>query len=118
VAIQHLHPLYLIVGLLVADDIVYTSDETSHRGIGGNIDPVQIAALAGGMPLPLQSSLGVDRTKGSQGKLETVASGKRVFAIEYRSFRKRLIPSENRRVELKGHGPKGDRTFGPSSGQL
>ena len=64
------HPLYLIVGLLVTENIAYTSDERTQHGFGGNVDPIQIVALAAGTPIPLTSSIGAEHSKITQSALD------------------------------------------------
>jgi hypothetical protein len=108
-------PFYLIVGLLVTKDIVYATNESSHHGVDAKLDPAQIAGLVTVAPIPLQSTIISDTSRGSQARLGTRATGQRIFAIEYRSFRKRLIQYGPNRADLKGYGPKGDRTFAASS---
>jgi hypothetical protein len=63
------HPLCLIVGLLITEYIVYTSDERAQHGFGGNVNPIQIAAPAAGTPIPLTSSVGAEHSKIAQSAL-------------------------------------------------
>lgn len=104
-------PLYLIVGFLVTDSVSYRSEEKSKTSLGGQIDPAQIAGLASGVPLPVTSSIQPKNEVGRDEVLKAEVSGSRIIAIEYRSFRKRLIQRPGKSVNLKNHGPHGERTF-------
>ena len=108
-------PLYFVVGLLVTEDIAYhTANKTKHKA-GGFVDPMQATALAGGVPLPFSAKIGVDIGSGRKEDMGTHAKGMRVFAVEYRTFRKRLVQrSKSPQARLKGYGPRGDRSFTPT----
>ena len=102
-------PVYFIVGVLLAKDIRYSTKSADRRGVGGDVDPVSIAGLAAGVPMPLSASVGEHHMQSRDDSTESVAQGNRVFAIEYRVLKKRLFSG---RPHIETHGPKGDRAFG------
>ena len=108
-------PMYFVVGLLVTSDITYDSSETSGHDTKVGVDPVNALSLAGGVPAGVVPSAKIDAENQHQESTtaHTRASGnKRVFAVEYRSFRKHLRQRPGKIGKLGGYGPQGDRTFG------
>lgn len=110
------NPMYFIVGLLVTNDITYESSEDAGIRTKAEIDPVKAGSLVAGATSPVMPSSQIDATGSHEQPREakTHASGKRVFAIEYRSFRKHLRQRPGKLGRLRGYGPQGDRTFGPA----
>ena len=108
-------PMYFVVGLLVTSDITYDSLEASGHNTNVGMDPVNALSLANGVPAGVVPSAKIDAEDQHQEstKAHTRASGnKRVFAVEYRSFRKHLRQRPGKIGKLGGYGPQGDRTFG------
>lgn len=108
-------PMYFVVGLLVTSDITYDSSETSGHKKKVGVDPVNAFGLANGIPTGTLPSANIDAEDQHQDSTtaHTQASGgKRVFAIEYRSFRRHLRQRPGKMGKLGGYGPQGDRTFG------
>lgn len=108
------HPLYLIVGFLVADEVKFDAKLAKDFRQAAQVDPIQIAGLASGVTPALilpPSEVGASYSRGSRDNLSAVANGTRIFAIEYRSFRKRLGGSTSKAASLHKHGPQGDRMF-------
>ena len=108
-------PMYFVVGLLVTSDITYNSSETSGHKTKAGIDPVNALGLATSVPAGVLPSAKIDAEDKhwESATAHTRASGKkRVFAVEYRSFRKHLRQQPGKVGKLGGYGPQGDRTFG------
>ena len=108
-------PMYFVVGLLVTSDITYNSSETSGHSTKVGVDPVNALSLANGVPGDVMPSAKIDAEEQHQFSTtaHTRASGnKRVFAVEYRSFRKHLRQRPGKIGKLGGYGPQGDQTFG------
>ena len=108
-------PMYFVVGLLVTNDITFDSSETSEQKTRAGIDPVNALGLATGVPASVVPSAKIDAEDKHQesATAHTRASGKkRIFAVEYRSFRKHLRQRPGKVGKLGGYGPQGDRTFG------
>lgn len=103
------HPVYLIVGLLVATDVHYDTKHDKKQGIGGHVDPVSVGSLAAGVPIPFDSSVGQHHLREQSDHMEGTVQGTRIFAIEYRVIKKRLFSTH---AHLEPHGPRGDRAFG------
>ena len=109
------NPMYFVVGLLVTSDITYDSLETSEHNTKVGMDPVNALSLANGVPAGVVPSAKLDAQDRHQESTtaHTRASGnKRVFAVEYRSFRRHLRQRPGKIGKLGGYGPQGDRTFG------
>ena len=120
-------PMYFVVGLLVTEDITYNSTESVGHKTKADVDPVKGVALTHGAaaaasPLLPSSNVGTAQDTEQSVTAKSHASGKRVFAIEYRSFRKHLRQRPGRMGKLGTYGPQGDRTFaddgGPESGEM
>lgn len=111
--------LYLVVGALVSKDIVYKENVTAGHKSGANVDPVQIGSISAGTPGlgVLQSSVSGMVEHSTKNEISTRIKGSRIFAIEYRTFRKKIVQKGDKKGELKGHGPKGDRMFNEQGSQ-
>lgn len=109
-------PMYFVVGLLVTNDITYQSSENDGHRTKAEVDPVKAASFVFGGTNPVVPSAKISAADSHEQPQEakTRASGKRVFAIEYRSFRRHLRQRPGRIGRLGGYGPQGDRTFGPA----
>ena len=108
-------PMYFVVGLLVTSDITYASSETSGHKTKASIDLMNALGLATSVPAGIVPSAKIDAEHNhwESAPAHTRASGKkRVFAVEYRSFRKHLRQQPGKVGKLGGYGPQGDRTFG------
>jgi len=111
--------LYFIVGMLVTDDISYKEILAQNTNSEGSLDVAKIAATAlpGGTSsiIPIQLRVGAQNTVDSSREHKVTVSGKRIFAIEYRRIRKKLITkkasADTARGQFKRHGLRGDRTF-------
>ena len=111
-----LSPVFMVVGLLIADEITY--HETNSQEMQGSmqVDAAKIAASSSGVTLPISSQMGGSLKHTNKTDLHIKAKGQRVFAIEYRILRRdpslnfRSKPSLDK-VTLGAHGPQGDRTF-------
>ena len=106
-------PMYFVVGLLVTNHIAYESDEATERSFQGSVDPGKAASLTSGAATPFLPSSKIEAADSNThaAKATLQASGKRVFAIEYRAFRRSLRQRPGRLGKLGGYGPQGDRTF-------
>ena len=111
-----LKPVFMIVGLLIADGISYHEENNNHVAAGIQIDPGQAAAASMGVPFPSASPVRVAVQNETGSRTSLFAAGRRVFAVEYRVFQRKMtsnpwgrISVENTR--LRRHGPSGDRTF-------
>ena len=110
------HPMYFVVGILVTSAITYDSSEDIDRSQTAEFDPGKAAGMAFGATDPANSSakLEFEHSRQRQSEATTEASGKRVFAVEYRPFRKHFRQRPGRTAKLGGYGPQGDRTFSSS----
>ena len=107
-------PVYLIVGLLIADRVHYaeaTMEERLHE-IGAK-PPTQLTSLAVGSPvsMPDIAEGSVSKTMQQQRGMKLTATEKRIFAVEYRVLTKRLL-SMSGQVDMRPGGIRGDRAFG------
>ena len=107
------HPVYLIVGVLVADHIGYaekSSTEKAHEF--GLKPPTQLATIAAGLPLPVPDVLETDMANSTthRSEMKLTAVGTRIFAIEYRVLTKRLL-STSGKIDVRPGGIRGERTF-------
>lgn len=107
------HPVYLIVGVLVADHIGYaenSSTKNSHEF--GLKPPVELASLAAGLPMPVPDLVDLSLANSAEHRRETMltAVGTRIFAIEYRVLTKRLL-SMSGKIDVRPGGIRGERTF-------
>ena len=107
------NPMYLVVGLLVTSRITYESTEGVEHKNQGSVDPGKAAGLASGVATSVlpSSEIGAAGSDQHTAKAKMQASGKRVFAIEYRAFRRSLRQRPGKLGKLGGYGPQGDRTF-------
>ncbi len=114
--LDRFHPMYFVVGLLVTTDITYDSSEDINRSKRADVDPGKAAGMAFGSTGPVNPSakIEVEQSCQRQSEAKTQASGKRVFAVEYRPFRKHLRQRPGKTAKLGGYGPQGDRTFSSS----
>ncbi|KAL8787689.1 MAG: hypothetical protein Q9195_007645 [Heterodermia aff. obscurata] len=107
-------PVFLIVGLLVADQINYAEfkDEMLEKAIEGK-PPSGLVSLAVGSPVPMPDVAGASISKSLKEQRQTrlTAIGKRIFAIEYRVLTKRLL-SMSGQLDMRPGGIRGDRSFG------
>lgn len=104
--------MYLVVGLLVAEDVLYESAEADKISFGANVDPATLASIATtGVPLPVSSNIAGGFGNETGAKAATRATGTRIFALEYRSFRRRLVQRADNKVRMKAYGPQGERAF-------
>lgn len=107
-------PMYFIVGLLVTNDITYNSSERSGHNTKAGVDPANALGAATGVPAGIVPSAKIEAEDKhwKTATAHTRASGKkRIFAVEYRSFRKHLRQRPGKVGKLGGYGPQGDRTF-------
>ena len=109
-------PVYMIVTLLMADQVNY-SEKTGDKSTAGLEvrAPAELApmAAAAGLPIPGPDSVNAAGSFSTERRREAKLTGvgKRVFAIEYRVLRKRLL-SISGRVDVRPGGVRGDRLFG------
>ena len=108
-------PMYFVVGLLVTNDITYKSSENVGHRTKADFDAAKAGSLAfGATNLDIASAkIGAADSHEQGTEAKTRASGKRVFAVEYRSFRRHMRQRSGRIGRIRGYGPQGDRTFGP-----
>lgn len=59
-----------------------------------------------------QPKFGAAGSHGRRTEAKTRVSGKCVFTVEYRSFKRHVRLRSGRIGRLRGYGPQGDRTFG------
>ena len=106
-------PLYFIVGLLITDDITYESPENVGHSIKAEHDPVKANSLPFGATNPVPTSAKIQGEDSPEQPLEakTQSSGKRIFAIEYRAFRRHLRQHPGKIGKMGAFGPQGDRSF-------
>ena len=107
-------PVYLIVGLLIADYVHYAEErnEASTNEIEAK-PPTQLISMAAGLPvsMPDIAEGSVSKTMKQQRGMKLTAAGKRIFAVEYRVLTKRLL-SMSGQVDMRPGGIRGDRSFG------
>ncbi|KAI9756668.1 MAG: hypothetical protein M4579_003757 [Chaenotheca gracillima] len=102
-------PVYFIVGFLVAQDPELSTEAEHSQTVGGNVDPLGIAAAATGVPMPVEGVEGeVEHTHSNEAHISATAPGTRIFAMEYKILRKRLHSSA---IRNEGYGPQGTATF-------
>lgn len=108
------HPVYLIVGLLVSDQVHYA--EKASKNTSDNImakPPSQLASIAAAAPVPVPDIAQGSMSTSSQRKLGIglTATGRRIFAVEYKVLIKRLL-STSGQIDMRPGGIRGDRSFG------
>lgn len=107
-------PVYLIVGLLIADRVHYAEKTTgeSSNEIGAK-PPTRLTSVAFGSPvsMPDIAEGSVSKTRQQQRRMKLTATEKRIFAVEYRVLTKRLL-SMSGQVDMRPGGIRGDRAFG------
>ena len=107
-------PVYLIVGLLIADRVHYAeqTQEESTNMIEAK-PPTRLISAAAGSPvsMPDIAEGSVSKTMKQQRGITLTAAGKRIFAVEYRVLTKRLL-SMSGQVDMRPGGIRGDRSFG------
>src|SRR5204863_4145648 len=99
-------PVYLVVGVLVAEDGEATDKMSSSTTRGGNVSvPLVDIAMAGvGIPMPVSfGGVGVDADRTREGgmNIRGVSEGNQIFVMEYKLL-KRHIWSLSGKVEDKG----------------
>ncbi|MCJ1226926.1 hypothetical protein MMC12_003581 [Toensbergia leucococca] len=108
------HPVYLIVSLLVSDQVHYA--EKANKNTSHDITakpPSQLASIAAASPMPMPDLAQYSMSTSSKRKLGMglTATGRRIFAVEYRVLIKRLL-STSGQVDMRPGGVRGDRSFG------
>lgn len=109
-------PVYMIVSLLIADQVNYSEEigdkSTTEVAVEAPAELAPLAAAAA-LPVPGPDSLNVSGSLSTERRMEAKLTGvgKRIFAIEYRVLVKRLL-SISGRVDLRPGGVRGDRMFG------
>ncbi|KAL8824801.1 MAG: hypothetical protein Q9191_004812 [Dirinaria sp. TL-2023a] len=107
------HPVYLIVGVLVADHIGYAEKSRTKKSheLGLN-SPGELASLAAGLPIPVPDVVDFNLANSAEHRRETMltAVGTRIFAIEYRVLTKRFL-STSGKIDVRPGGIRGERTF-------
>ena len=112
----HKRPVYMIVSLLIADQVNY-SEKTRDKSTTdlGVKAPAELAPLvaAAGLPIPSPDSVSAAGSFSTDRRTEAKLTGvgKRIFAIEYRVLTKRLL-SFSGKVDVRPGGARGDRMFG------
>ncbi|KAL2060511.1 hypothetical protein VTL71DRAFT_9542 [Oculimacula yallundae] len=107
---------YLIVGVLVTGNISYKehSSSSSTMNLKGRLPIKEASLAAGGPPLgPIDFEVKRDAERTNDAGVEL--EGERIFAIQYRILRKRLI-SRSGGMTLTSSTLQGDRTFGDDLG--
>ena len=110
------HPVYFIVGVLVADHIGYAEKSSTEKiNEYGVKPPSQLASLAAGFPTPLPDVVDLNLANSAAHRCGTklTAVGTRIFAIEYRVLVKRLL-STSGKIDVRPGGIRGERTFSDS----
>lgn len=107
-------PVYLIVGVLVADQVHYAEKATKNTSQKISAKPPsQLASIAAAAPVPMPSVAQGSMSTSSERKLGMglTATGRRIFAVEYRVLLKRLL-STSGQIDMRPGGNRGDRNFG------
>ena len=109
-------PAYFIVGFLMTDRIAFSSGASRSSGVDGFISaPLKAAAATQGVFLagkePIEVGASSSTTESST--VGTKISGSRIFAIEYRIIKRRLL-SVHHDVDMQRHRLTGARMFAPS----
>lgn len=109
-------PVYMIVALLVADQVNYSEETRDRRTTEVGVEaPAELAPLAAtaGLPVPGPDSVKAEGSLSTDRRMEAkyTGVGKRIFAIEYRVLTKRLL-SVSGKVDVRPGGVRGDRMFG------
>ena len=107
-------PVYLIVGLLIADRVHYAEEKMEGKSNGTGVKPpTQLTSLAVGSPMSMPDIAegSMSKTMQQQRGMKLTATEKRIFAVEYRVLTKRLI-SMSGQVDMRPGGIRGDRAFG------
>lgn len=110
------HPVYLIVGVLVANHIGYAEKSSKeNRKESALKPPSQLASFAAGFPIPMPDVVEFNQANSVAYRRETklTAVGTRIFAIEYRVLTKRLL-STSGKIDVRPGGIRGERTFSDS----
>ena len=112
----HNRPVYMIVTLLIADQLSYWAETRDKTTTDLEVKaPAELAPLAAaaGLPIPGLESVNVAGSLSKDRRMEAKLTGigKRIFAIEYIVLTKRLLSSSGK-VDVRPGGVKGDRVFG------
>ena len=112
----HNRPVYMIVTLLIADQVSYSEEIRDKTTTDLEVKaPAELAPLAAaaGVPIPGLENVNVAGSLSSERRVEAKLTGigKRIFAIEYRVLTKRLL-SFSGKVDVRPGGVRGDRMFG------
>ena len=107
-------PVYMIVGVLIADQVRYAEEE--HQGRQNEMEvkpPSEIASLSIGSPIPIPNpgEVGISGSRDFKRAVKLTATGSRIFAVEYRVLTKRLL-STSGKIDVRPGGIRGDRAFG------
>ncbi|MDI1492911.1 MAG: hypothetical protein OHK93_004694 [Ramalina farinacea] len=109
-------PVYMIVTLLIADEVNYSEEtkvkRTTAVGVEAPAELVPLAAAAG-QTIPGPDSVNVAASLSTDRRLKAkhTAVGKRIFAIEYRVLTRKLL-SISGKVDVRPQGVRGDGMFG------
>jgi hypothetical protein len=103
---------YIITGFLVAEEVKFEdSDNTVRKGTLDADPGAAVAAAFGALGLEgVSASGGFDVSHEKKGDMKATVA-KSIFAVEYRSLRKRFLAKEGKDVGL-GFGPQGPAAFG------
>ena len=107
-------PVFLIVGLLIADGVHYAEEKTEENSNEiGVKPPTGLTSLIAGSPVPMPdiAEASWSKTRKQQRGIKLTATGERIFAVEYRVLTKRLL-SMSGQADMRPGGIRGDRTFG------
>lgn len=104
---------YLIVGLLVTQEITYTENKASESGLSihAKVPVKEITTGAIGVPIDAPVETKIDQSTEKSREGGAVLVNRRIFAIQYRVLRKhRIIKSGS--IEVAKDYLKGNRMFG------
>ena len=109
-------PVYMIVALLIADQVNYSEETRDRRTVEVRLEaPAELAPVAAtaGLPVPGPDSVKAEGSLSTDRRMEAkyTGVGRRIFAIEYRVLTKRLL-SVSGKVDVRPGGVRGDRMFG------
>ncbi|MCJ1333430.1 hypothetical protein MMC10_010129 [Thelotrema lepadinum] len=84
-------PVYLVAGVLVADQVKYNEGKSEEKKTEASLEPLS-KELAHAMGLPPQANIKaqVSRETSTEQSRTTTLVGRRIFAVEYVVLRKRL----------------------------
>ena len=92
-------------------DILTASKKQSSKEVEA-IPPAELAVATMGVPGPTPTIAKIEASTSQDNELDMTltASGTRIFAIEYRVLRKRIL-STSSHIDMRPHGVRGDRAF-------